>query len=398
MAGWQDAFLGKLYKNGLPLELRGVLNFVGFSITPYNDAQGKPLGWTLQTSGDGGGGGATTTATYLTVDDQTADLPASRWLTAGSNVTLTPVAGPARLRVDATPHTLAQTMAVGNATGAPALVVNSALGSSIVGDASTTLAISSPDITDDHSAAAGVVIDGASIVVDESNTWAGAFISVGGAGRDESHAPNIGGALLLASGSAPGGVGGATITLVGAGATGGTVEIVAGGAAGNAVVDTVAGAFIVKTAGVERFRVAADGTVTGLKSRFTVNFGSTSAAGSTTALSPTLGNGRGAFNTLDDVGCYWIAPAACTVIAMRADHGTPMTTANVAYTVRKAVAFAAFADQSMGVSVAATAHSAATASAPVTLAAGDRVCIKGVQSAVESNANEGALITLLVEM
>lgn len=40
------AFFGKLYSNGVEQELRGGLNWLGV-ITPFNDANGAPLGWTL---------------------------------------------------------------------------------------------------------------------------------------------------------------------------------------------------------------------------------------------------------------------------------------------------------------------------------------------------------------
>jgi hypothetical protein len=42
-----DAILGKLANNGVELELRGTLNFDGFTFAPFNDADGNPAGWTI---------------------------------------------------------------------------------------------------------------------------------------------------------------------------------------------------------------------------------------------------------------------------------------------------------------------------------------------------------------
>lgn len=83
---WFDALLGRLFNNGAELELRGGLNFVGFTITPYS-VGGKPAGWTI--TGSGGGGGGDVTATYTTTADEHTDLANSRRLVAGSGVTLT---------------------------------------------------------------------------------------------------------------------------------------------------------------------------------------------------------------------------------------------------------------------------------------------------------------------
>lgn len=86
---WFDAMLGRLYNAGLELELRGALNFVGFTITPFNIG-GKPAGWTITSSGGGGGGdSAADVASVLTTADEHLTLTNARRLVAGSGVTFT---------------------------------------------------------------------------------------------------------------------------------------------------------------------------------------------------------------------------------------------------------------------------------------------------------------------
>jgi hypothetical protein len=60
---WFDALLGKIADTGVELELRGLLNFVGFTFTELNDTDGTPLGWTVTAPTGGGGGGGGTGAT-----------------------------------------------------------------------------------------------------------------------------------------------------------------------------------------------------------------------------------------------------------------------------------------------------------------------------------------------
>jgi len=46
-----DALLGRLYADGVSLELRGALNFAGLEVSALNDASNKPIGWTISAAG-----------------------------------------------------------------------------------------------------------------------------------------------------------------------------------------------------------------------------------------------------------------------------------------------------------------------------------------------------------
>lgn len=91
MAGsFFNAVFGRLFKNGTELPLRGGLNFQGFTVDPFNDAAGKPAGYTIIGTGGGGddSGGGNTTSTYVTTGDETSLLPNARRLVGGTGVTL----------------------------------------------------------------------------------------------------------------------------------------------------------------------------------------------------------------------------------------------------------------------------------------------------------------------
>ena len=49
-----DALFGRIFDDGVEIELRGGLNFAGFTIEPLNDAQGRPKAWTIVAPVGGG--------------------------------------------------------------------------------------------------------------------------------------------------------------------------------------------------------------------------------------------------------------------------------------------------------------------------------------------------------
>lgn len=86
--GFLDAMFGRILDDGVEKELRGALNFAGFSIEPYDDpATGRPAGWTVRASAQGIEG----SGTYL---HELAKWDGSAWVPADDGRVSARIIGP----------------------------------------------------------------------------------------------------------------------------------------------------------------------------------------------------------------------------------------------------------------------------------------------------------------